>query len=91
MTTSERLKSLRKKKRSSLREVADFLGVAVTTYRAWEMGRKIPAEALIRLAYFYKIPSATLLGDQDSKHEALRKAIYHLEEGLEQVKSVLDQ
>ena len=41
-TFSERLKDLRKEKNLSQKQLAEKLGIAVSTYANWEQGRRSP-------------------------------------------------
>ncbi len=90
MSAALKIRQLRLKKKKSLRELSLYLGVAVTTYRAWEMGRKIPSNALKKIAEYHHVTVGYLLGQENNDHEAIRRAIYYVEEGLELMKSTLN-
>lgn len=49
-TLGDRLKTFRKNKNLSAREVASQVGVSVSTYRDWENGRSINGEPYSKLA-----------------------------------------
>ncbi|OYZ13621.1 MAG: hypothetical protein B7Y39_17215 [Bdellovibrio sp. 28-41-41] len=49
-TLGQRLKAFRDIKKISAREIADQVGVSVSTYRDWENGRSIKGEPYTRLA-----------------------------------------
>lgn len=50
----EKLRELRKKKGVTQSEVAQAIGVSVSTYNAWEIGKNIPRdEAKVKLADYY--------------------------------------
>ena len=45
-----RLRRLRKERRMTMKEVAEKIGVPITTYREWEYGRGITGEPYMRIA-----------------------------------------
>ena len=50
----EKLRELRKKKGVTQSEVAQAIGVSVSTYNAWEIGQNIPRdEAKVKIADYY--------------------------------------
>ena len=50
----EKLRELRKKKGVTQSEVAQAIGVPVSTYNAWEIGQNIPRdEAKVKIADYY--------------------------------------
>ncbi|WP_077247390.1 helix-turn-helix domain-containing protein [Pseudobacillus wudalianchiensis] len=60
---SERLISLRKEKKRTQQEVADFLGITRPAYTAYERGTRQPDYELLRkLADYYDVSTDFLLG-----------------------------
>lgn len=54
--TSKIIYNLRKKKKLTQQQVADFLGISRTSYSHYETGRRIPEiEMLLRISSFYEI------------------------------------
>lgn len=86
---NDRLKTLREEKGISMNQIARELKVATSTYRDWELGRRIPAESLKCLAQTLGVSLAALLGEEDEKSEQLKKAIACFEEGLALLKASL--
>ena len=59
----KRLKYLRSLKKLNQAEMANFLGVALGTYRNWEQGIRHPdTDTLIKLADFFEVSTDYLLG-----------------------------
>ncbi|ARD47789.1 helix-turn-helix domain-containing protein [Sporosarcina sp. P33] len=62
MTVGERLKTLRLKKRLTLREVASKIGLAKSSYASYEGGyRNPPIDKLIALAQLYQVSTDYIL------------------------------
>lgn len=73
-TFGARLKRLRIQKRFSLKEMAETIGVPITTYREWEYGRAIKGEPYAKLAKVLEVSIAELLtGKQASKTAAFKQ------------------
>lgn len=83
------LQELRQKKKWSLAQAAKRLGVPTSTYREWEAGRRIPAEALLKLSSVFGVSVSNLLGQVDERSEKLKKSVYYLEAALELVREAL--
>ena len=59
----ELIRKLRKEKGLTQQQVADYLNIERSTYAYYEEGRsKINIDAIVKLAHFYKISYATLIG-----------------------------
>lgn len=55
--TAEGIKTLRQSKNLQQKEVADAIGIALTTYQTYETGRtETPIEILVRLSFLYDVP-----------------------------------
>ena len=62
MTYLEKLKALREDNDYSLKQIADILGIAQSTYSQYERGtRALPIESLIMLCNFYHVSPNYLL------------------------------
>ena len=65
---SDRLRRLRNENDLTVKEVAEVLGIPVTTYREWENGRKIVGEPYIGLSKVFGISVYELItGEKNSK------------------------
>lgn len=65
MTTSYRLKELRKEKNLTQAKVAEALGITQQSYARWESGKVTPtSEKLAQIAKFYGVTTDYLLGEQ---------------------------
>jgi transcriptional regulator with XRE-family HTH domain len=77
-----KIKRLRKERKLTLREVAQGIGVPLTTYREWEYGRAIRSEHLINLAKFFGVSLEDLTNSEHiqdlSLEQRLKIAIDHL-------------
>lgn len=68
MTIAENLIAYREKKGLSQREIAKILGVANTSYFAWERGTAKPKkENLLKLAAFFDVPLDRLTKDMEQE------------------------
>lgn len=81
------IQNLRYRKKWSVSMAARKLNIAISTYREWEKGRKIPAEALVKIANLYEMPLSYFSNRPELKDENLKKAIYYFEAGLEYLKN----
>jgi transcriptional regulator with XRE-family HTH domain len=69
MILKKRLKQLRKQKSVYQKEVAKFLGVALTTYAAYEQGTANPSlEILSLIGDYFDVSTDYLLGKSNIKH-----------------------
>lgn len=62
-----KIRKLRLERRISMREAARRIGVAETTYREWEYGRKIRGEPYRRIALTFGVSLEWLLSDSDGE------------------------
>lgn len=82
MSLSQRIRKLRQERKMTIKEMAQHLGVPTSTYRDWEYGSKIPADALVQIGQLFNSSPNELLGLEKLQHKNLREAIYLIEEGL---------
>lgn len=69
-----KLKELRKAHNMGQQDVADALGIPITTYRKYENGtRQTPTEVLMEIADYYRV-SLDYLMDRDLTPDGMRKA-----------------
>lgn len=62
LTFNERLRTLRKEKGLTQKEIANEIGIKQNTYSDWETGRTEPnIEYIIKLANMLKVPTDFLL------------------------------
>ena len=66
----QRLKRLREEKAISIKEVAEKIGVPLTTYREWEHGRKIVGEPYAALANLLGVSIYELITGEKLKEGA---------------------
>lgn len=63
MIFSERLKTLRKEKKLTQKEIAEQIGIKQNSYSDWETGKNEPSlEKLIVLADFFEVSLDWLVG-----------------------------
>ena len=59
----ETIRSLRQERGLTQRQVADYLRIDRSTYAYYESGHsKLSIDILVKLAHFYKVSYATLIG-----------------------------
>ncbi|MCB0365059.1 MAG: helix-turn-helix transcriptional regulator [Bdellovibrionaceae bacterium] len=86
----ERLRSLRKAKGLTMREMARRVGVPETTYREWEVGRAIQGEPYVRMSEALGVSLSELLTGHRPDQAKLLVEIETMEEGLRQLKNKLN-
>ena len=68
MKYPERMRNLRQDNDYSQQQIADFLGIAQTTYSQYELDKRpMPIEYLVALCKFYKVSADYMLGLTDKK------------------------
>lgn len=82
MNLSQRIKRQRHEQKLTIKEMAQHLGVPASTYRDWEYGSKIPADALVQIAQYLNSSPNELLGLEKIQNRNLQQAIQLIEEGL---------
>jgi len=61
----EIIRNLRKERGLTQKKVADYLGIDRSTYAYYESGHtKLPVDLVVKLAHFYQIRYAALLGPE---------------------------
>lgn len=66
---AKRLKELRKLKRKTQQDVADYLGITRPAYTAYEQGNRNPDYDLLdKLASYFNVSTDYLLGREDKKN-----------------------
>lgn len=62
MSFSEKLRSIRKENKYSVKEISEFTGIPYRSLQSYEMGVRTPSiEVLIKLSEFFKVTSDYLL------------------------------
>jgi transcriptional regulator with XRE-family HTH domain len=79
---SQRLKRLREAKGISIKEMANELGIAVTTYREWEYDRSIQGEPYQKIAEILGVGLVELLTGQKPSRTAVIEELEVIEEHL---------
>lgn len=82
---AERLKRLRLKRGLSVTEVARAIGVATSTYREWEQGRKIKGEPYQKLAELFEVALSELLTGFGGK-KAILEDLRVIEKAVERIR-----
>lgn len=84
---SQKLQMLRRGTRLSVKDVADQLGVAESTYRDWEYGRAIKGEPYVKLAEVFGVSLSELLLPSVTNEKAFVLArIKEIEDALKSIK-----
>ncbi len=86
----ERLRTLRKSKGLTMREMARRVGVPETTYREWEVGRAIQGEPYVRMAKALEVSLTELLTGQRPDQAQILSEIEEVEQKLKQLKNQLN-
>jgi transcriptional regulator with XRE-family HTH domain len=76
----KRIRELRNKKKLTMRETSQGIGVPITTYREWEYGRAIRGNHLVKLAKFFEVSPEELAGQV--KQSSLLEPQQHLDQAL---------
>jgi putative transcriptional regulator len=86
VSLSKRLRNFRKDKGLTMKQVADRLGIASSTYRDWEYGRAILGEPYLQLAQIFEVSLKELMvGDKESPQHAL-DILREIESALDRMK-----
>lgn len=68
MKIRERMKELRKERNLRQEDIANELGIGITTYCRYELGMREPTVAiLVRMADYYDVTTDYLLGRSDTR------------------------
>lgn len=84
-----RLKKLRDQRALSVKEVADKIGVPVTTYREWEHGRKIVGEPYLELSKVFEVGLYELITGEKTTSNDLFQSVEIIEMELKKIKENL--
>lgn len=84
---AEKIKTLRTERKESQQVVADYLGITRQAYSLYELGKREPDyETLLKLAKYFDVSVALILGEQRQKSEVadedIRFALFHGEDGI---------
>lgn len=85
----DRLRVYRHQRDLKPKDVAKAVGVAVTTYREWENGRRISGEPYLALAKLFQIPVAELLSGEPIPNSRAFDQLENIESLLKNLKETL--
>ena len=85
-----RIKRLRLGTRLSLKDMANRLGVPVSTYREWEYGRTIRGQPYMRMAEVLGVSVLELLTGKTPSNQSVFKEIKTIEKHLAMLKMELE-
>jgi transcriptional regulator with XRE-family HTH domain len=90
-TFAKRITNLRLKNGLTQRQVAESLGVPLSTYKEWEYGRKIQGEEFyVKMSEVFSVNIRTLLtGEQNQRQEDLLQRLEAALTQLQELKSAL--
>jgi transcriptional regulator with XRE-family HTH domain len=90
-TFAKRITNLRLKNGLTQKQVAESLGVPLSTYKEWEYGRKIQGEEYyVRMSEVFSVSIRNLLtGEQTQQQEDLLARLQVLATQLQELKSAL--
>ena len=69
-------------------QIAKLVGVAESTYRDWENGRKIQGEPYHKIAQALEIDILTLLGIRKPSNEYINQQLSIIEESVKNIKKI---
>lgn len=87
---ASRLKKLRVEKGMSAKDLAQKIGVSVSTYREWEYGRQIKGEPYVRIAAALDVTLYKLLTGKDSGSIDLHLSLKRIEENVKELRQNLE-
>lgn len=92
---SEQLKKLRRQKKLTQEQVANYLHVSTSTYGLWEQGRNEPdIKRLQELADFFGVTVDYLLGRESltsTQEQTIKNTLERLEKLTQQLKNIFPQ
>jgi transcriptional regulator with XRE-family HTH domain len=88
MKIAQKIRQLRLDRKMTLKEMAKYLDVPVSTYRDWEYGRRMPAEAILKLSEVFGVPMMVFT-KRELPGAALQRAAYLMEEALRIVRNAV--
>src|SRR5262245_9479473 len=80
---SDRLRRLRVENQMSMKQVADRIGVPLSTYRDWEYGKSIRGEPYPELAALYGVSVHELITGRTAEKSEIVKALLDAREAVE--------
>lgn len=89
MKLAQKIRQLRLERKMTLKETAKYLEVPVSTYRDWEYGRKMPADAILKLAEAFDVPMTIFTQREMGPGADLQRAIDLMEEALRIVRNAV--
>ena len=89
MTISEKMKKRRIQLNLRPKDIAKKVGVAESTYRDWENGRKIQGEPYTLIADALEISVLELLGIETTKFHQLMLEISELERHVKNIRKIV--
>ncbi len=89
MKIAQRIRKLRLERKMTLKETANLLDVPVSTYRDWEYGRKMPADAILKLSEAFDVPITVFTHREMNPGSDLQRAIDLIEEALKIVRNAV--
>lgn len=87
MKLAQKIRKLRLERKMTLKETAKYLEVPVSTYRDWEYGRKMPADAILKLSEAFDVPMTVFTHREMGPGADLQRAIDLMEEALRIVRN----
>lgn len=91
----EQIRKLRRQKKLTQEQVANYLHVSTSTYGMWEQGRNEPdIKRLQELADFFSVTVDYLLGRESltsTQEQTVKDTIERLEELTQQLKNIFPQ
>ncbi|MES3038380.1 MAG: helix-turn-helix transcriptional regulator [Bdellovibrionota bacterium] len=83
----KRLKRLREARNLSVKDVADAMGIPVTTYREWENDRKIVGEPYPALAELFEVSVYELITGEKGKGSEVLSSFETIKIELEKIRA----
>lgn len=80
------MKKQRLKLDIKVKDIAKEIGVAESSYREWENGRKIQGEPYLKIAEILQIPVAQLLGTAETQITPILACIDELENHVKNIR-----
>ncbi len=86
-----RLRFLRAKRNLPVQYVADFVGVAPSTYREWEEGRAIRGEPYDKLREVFGVSWAELMTGVEIDPHGILQRLNEIEEHVKRIRDLLQE
>lgn len=85
----QRLRGLREQCGLSAGQVADAIGIAVSTYREWENGRAITGHPYFKIAMALGVSVYQLLGIEDQRRDEISSRLDGIERLTREIRNIL--